>query len=53
MVFGLVALASLSSGALLQLLSWRAVSYGAVPFLVVVTVALAWVMLRRPGSAQA
>jgi len=48
-----VALASLSSGALLQLLSWRAVSYGAVPFLVVVTVALAWLMLRRPEPAQA
>ena len=53
MVFGLVALSSLSSGALLQLLSWRAVSYGAVPFLVVVTVALAWLMLRRPEPAQA
>ena len=52
MVFGLVALSSLSSGVLLQLLSWRAVSYGALPFLVVVTVALAWLMLRRPEPAE-
>ena len=53
MVFGLVAIASLSSGALLQLLSWRAVSYGAVPFLIVVTLALLWLLLRRPEPAEA
>ncbi|MEQ8249224.1 MAG: MFS transporter [Alphaproteobacteria bacterium] len=53
MVFGLVALASLSSGALLQLLSWRAVSFGAVPFLIVVTLALVWLLLRRPEPAKA
>ena len=53
MVFGIVAIASLSSGALLQLLSWRAVSYGAVPFLIVVTLALLWLLLRRPEPAEA
>ncbi len=53
MVFGLVAVASLSSGALLQLLSWRAVSFGAVPFLIVVTLALIWLMLRRPEPVKA
>lgn len=53
MVFGLVAIASLSSGALLQLLSWRAVSYGAVPFLMVVSLGLIWLMLRRPEPAKA
>ncbi len=53
MVFGLVAIASLSSGALLQLLSWRAVSLGAVPFLALVTLALIWLFLRRPEPVEA
>jgi len=53
MVFGLVAIASLSSGALLQLLSWRAVSLGAVPFLALVTLALIWLFFRREEPIQA
>ena len=46
LVFGMVAIASLSSGALLQLLSWRAVGIGAVPFLVLAAVGLAWLALQ-------
>jgi MFS family permease len=51
-VFGLVALASLSSGALLQFVSWHAVSLGAIPFLVVVTLATVWLALRRRTQAS-
>lgn len=50
MVFGLVAIASLSSGALLQLLSWRAVGYGAVPFLALASVGLVWLALQRRSA---
>ena len=46
LVFGTVAVASLSSGALLQLLSWRAVGIGAVPFLVLAAAGLAWLALQ-------
>ncbi len=46
LVFGMVAIASLSSGALLQLLSWRAVGMGAVPFLILAGAALAWLALH-------
>jgi hypothetical protein len=42
----MVAIASLSSGALLQLLSWRAVGMGAVPFLILAAAALAWLALH-------
>lgn len=46
LVFGTVAVASLSSGALLQLLSWRAVGIGAVPFLVLAAAGLACLALQ-------
>jgi len=47
LVFGLVAIASLSSGALLQLMSWRAVGLGVVPFLVIAAAGLGWLALKK------
>jgi len=40
LVFGSVAIASLSAGVLLQFFGWNAVNYGAIPLLVIATVAL-------------
>ena len=45
---------SLSSGALLQVYGWDAVSYGAVPFLVVAVAAVGTLlMVRRAAAAPA
>jgi MFS family permease len=56
-VFGLVALASLASGGLMNCIGgdpvtgWKAVNVATVPFLVVAGGALAWLALRRPVRA--
>jgi MFS family permease len=53
-VFGSVAIASLSSGVLLQSFGWQAVSYGAVPFLLVASIAVAvFALSRRSAQARA
>ncbi len=53
-VFGSVAVASLSSGVLLQSFGWHAVSYGALPFLVLAGIAvLAFALARRSAEAKA
>ena len=51
LVFGSVAIASLSAGVLLQSFGWHAVNYGAVPFLALVTVAIAAHALTRNRAA--
>lgn len=50
LVFTVVALSSLSSGTLLYHFSWQAVNYAALPFLVVVAIAIVWLMMRREKS---
>ena len=53
-VFGSVAIASLSSGALLQSFGWQAVSYGALPFLILVSFAVVgFALARRSAQAKA
>ena len=47
MVFGSVALASLSSGGLLHVFGWNAVNVGAVPFLLLATGTTFWLLLKR------
>jgi len=47
LVFTVVALSSLSSGSLLYHFSWQVVNYAALPFLVVVAIAIIWLMMRR------
>ena len=42
MVFGLVAIASFSSGALLDHFGWRAVNWGVVPFIALALVVNLW-----------
>ncbi len=51
LVFGAVALASLSSGALQQDLGWQAVNIGAVPGVSLALAAALWLALRRPAHA--
>ncbi|MCH8183515.1 MAG: MFS transporter [Proteobacteria bacterium] len=50
LVFGSVAVASLSSGVLLQVFGWNAVNYGALPLLVIAVLALGLLAL---GNARA
>jgi MFS family permease len=50
LVFGLVTVASLSSGALMASIGWEAVNIAMLPFLTVAAVALAWLMLSEPKS---
>ncbi len=45
LVFGLVTIASLSSGALMASIGWEAVNAAMLPFLAVAAVALAWLMM--------
>lgn len=47
LIFGSVACASLSSGGLLHVFGWNAVNVGAVPFLLIASVAIVWLMLKR------
>ncbi|MCI4665886.1 MAG: MFS transporter [Neomegalonema sp.] len=51
-VFGLVAMASLSSGKLMHGLGWEAVNYAMVPFLCVAAAALIWLTLTNPRAAR-
>ena len=52
LVFGTVALASLSSGVLLQLFGWQTVNLGALPFIGLTTAAIVWLALRRRHEAR-
>ena len=47
LVFGTVALASVSSGAILHFLSWNAVQFAAFPLIAVSGGATLWLLLRR------
>ncbi len=51
LVFGSVASASLSSGALLHFLGWDAVQVFALPFVVLATAAILWLMWQRRAVA--
>ncbi len=53
LVFGSVATASLSSGGLLHLIGWEAVNYGALPFLAVTVLVVAWFATRRAHARPA
>ncbi len=50
LVFGLVAVASFSSGALLSEWGWDAVQYAMAPALIVAGGAIIWLSLRRPRT---
>ena len=55
MIFTTMAIASTSSGVLLQKSGWHAVNYGSIPFLVLAAGATIWLMWRRhvaPSPAQ-
>jgi MFS family permease len=54
LVMGMVTLASFSSGALMSQLGWQAVNLAAVPFLLLASAALIWLMLseRAPERPQ-
>jgi MFS family permease len=52
LVFGSVAVASLSSGGLLHFFGWNAVNLGAVPFLFLTGAATLWLMARRRNAAR-
>ncbi|BBK31820.1 putative MFS family arabinose efflux permease [Stella humosa] len=51
LVFGLVTIASFSSGALLQNLGWSAVNLGVAPLLLAVLAAILWLRARQPALA--
>ncbi|BBK37138.1 MFS transporter [Allostella sp. ATCC 35155] len=51
LVFGLVTVASFSSGALLQNIGWAAVNIGVAPLLVAVLAAVLWLRARQPALA--
>jgi predicted MFS family arabinose efflux permease len=53
LVFGLVALASFSSGALLSGYGWPAVQYAMVPALTIAAIALAWLTLMNKKLSKA
>lgn len=53
LVFGSVATASLASGSLLHLIGWEAVNYAALPFVLVTTTAVLWLVMRRHAAAGA
>ena len=49
LVFGMVTLASLTSGTILYFLDWRAVNFAAIPAIGVALIATLWLMgMRRP-----
>ena len=52
LVFGSVAVASLSSGALLHLFNWGAVLAIAVPFAAALCLAVVWLKMRRHKQAK-
>lgn len=51
LVFGLVATASFSSGALLSTYGWDSVQYAMAPALIIAGSAIIWLSLRRPDPA--
>ena len=51
LVFGLVSVASLSSGALMNGFGWEAVNLAMAPFLALAGAALIWIALARPRAA--
>ncbi len=51
LVFGLVSVASLSSGALMNGIGWEAVNLAMAPFLALAGAALIWIALARPRTA--
>lgn len=53
LVFGAVAIASLSSGVLLQAFGWSAVNFGAIPLLVIATVGLGLLALAGARAKAA
>lgn len=53
LVFVTMATSSFASGALVTSRGWEMLNYGALPFLVVVAVAVLWLMAQRRGSAVA
>ncbi|MDP6571975.1 MAG: MFS transporter [Rhodospirillales bacterium] len=53
LVFSTVALASLSSGAILHFFSWNAVQWTVLPFVAVSGAATLWLILRRRAERQA
>jgi MFS family permease len=54
LVFGLVTIGSLSSGALMANFGWDAVNYAMLPFLTIAAAALIWLLLspQRPAPPQ-
>lgn len=51
LVFGLVTVASFSSGALMAGVGWAAVNYAMLPVLAVTALALIWLVLKRPAAS--
>lgn len=51
MVFGTVAIASLTSGTLLHFFGWQGVNVGATPFIAVTVVATIWLAVKRRRTA--
>lgn len=51
LVFGLVTVASFSSGVLLQNLGWQAVNWGVAPLMILVLAAILWLRARTPALA--
>jgi hypothetical protein len=50
MVFGMVTVASLTSGGILYFLDWRAVNFAAIPAIAVALVATLWLVRTRADS---
>ena len=53
LVFGSAACASLSSGGLLHVFGWNAVNVGGMPFLLIASVAIVWLILKRRRATEA
>ncbi len=52
-VFSVMSVSSFSSGALVSVAGWEWMNLGALPFLAVVAVAVAWLTLHRRQHARA
>lgn len=50
-VFYLVAIASVSSGILLQFYGWKGVGYGTIPFLILVSLVFFWTIFKNPSNS--
>jgi len=51
MVFGMVTVASLTSGTILYFLDWRAVNFAAIPAIALALIATLWLVRSRAGQA--